>query len=473
VNDGRSIRYRLGALAVCCACWAGSQEIARADSEDTVIQRGLLPERDGRWSLGVGVRTEEPLYRGQSVGTDLLPLIMYEGERAYLRGTRGGLRVVDKPGFQLEAVAQVRLAGYRGEAGTYLDGMVRERALDGGLSAIVPTAMGEFSVDVLADLSNTHRGASVTGSWARTWDFGRLRLRPSVSVTGYSPDLADYYYGIRPEEARPDRPAYLPGSSSSVALSLHSVYRVSTNGYLYGSVGLTRFDESIHDSPLVDRSTQFTAFGGYVYRFGNSSGKGAADATPDLGSGSKWSLRVARGWNAEASLLGIIPGGDLTLSPERTGVVSVEVGKLLDERFQGWPVDIYVKGAYMRYLEQNIQPDGNGVALYIKGFYYGFPWSRYVNTRFGFGQGLSWVDQIPALEQRDLQKKNPNTSRLLCYLDVSIDFSIGDVIRYKPLKNTYLGFAVIHRSGIFGFADMFGSVDGGSNYNSLYVETVF
>ena len=204
-----------------------------------------------------------------------------------------------------------------------------------------------------------------------------------------------------------------------------------------------------------------------------ATGRANLRLTVSLAPDSKWSFRVAGGLNAEASLLGIIPGGDFTVSPERTGVVSLEVGKLLDERFQGWPVDVYVKGAYMRYLENGIQPNGNGVALYIKGFYYGFPWSQYVNTRFGFGQGLSWVDQIPALEQRDLEKKNPNTSRLLCYLDVSIDFSIGDLIRYKPLKDTYLGFAVIHRSGIFGTADIFGGVDGGSNYNSVYIETVF
>ena len=433
----------------------------------------MLPERDGRWSLGVTGRAEESAYRGQSTITDLLPLIMYEGERGYLRGTRGGLRLVDRPGFQLEAVAQVGLMGYRGEKGTYLEGMFRERSLNGGLSAIVPTSLGEFSLEVLADISNTHNGASVTGMWARTWERGKLRLRPSVSVTGFSPDHADYYFGVLPGEARPDRPAYLPGSASSVRLGLHSSYRLTTNGYLYGSLGVTRLDESIHDSPVSERSYMFTAFGGYIYRFGNSHGQSERTGADPMAPDSKWSFRAAYGLNAEASLLGIIPGGDFTVSPERTGVLSLEVGKLIDERFQGWPVDVYVKGAYMRYFEREILPDGNGAALYIKGFYYGFPWSQYVNTRFGFGWGLSWVDQVPALEQRDLEKKNPNTSRLLSYLDVSVDFSIGDLIRYKPLKDTYFGFAVIHRSGIFGAADVFGGVDGGSNYNSLYIETLF
>jgi MipA family protein len=459
------------ARAACCALALAAAPNLYADNNDTVLPRGLLPERDGRWGLGIGTRVEQSPYRGESGSADLYPILTYEGERVYLRGTRGGLRLIDKPSFQLEAIAQGRLTNYRGESGQYLEGMFRTTALDAGLSAIVPTALGEFSLDVLGDISDTHHGYEVAGAWARNWDFGALRLRPTVILTAYSRDLADYYYGVQAAEARPDRPAYSPGSSASVRAALYGSYRLTKNNYLIGSLGVTRYSGSIGDSPIVESATDFTAFAGYQYRFGDNGTKPVPDASGS--SRAKWSVRVARGWNAEASLLGIIPGGDFELSPERTGVASIEVGRMLDERFNDWPVDIWVKGAYMRYLDKGIQPDGNGIALYLKGFYYGFPWSKYVKTRFGMGQGLSWVDRVPALEQRDIEKKNPNTSHLLCALDVSVDVSVGDIVRYKPLQETYFGVAVIHRSGIFGSADMFNDVDGGSNYISLYVESVF
>jgi outer membrane protein len=83
------------------------------------------------------------------------------------------------------------------------------------------------------------------------------------------------------------------------------------------------------------------------------------------------------------------------------------------------------------------------------------------------------VERTPYLERQSIEQKNPNTSKLLNYLDVSIDVSVGDLLRVKRLENTFLGFAVIHRSGVFGFSDLFGAVNGGSNYNSVYVETLF
>jgi outer membrane protein len=444
---------------------------ARADSDVTVIKRGLLPERDSRWGLGVGVRLETSPYREQPPIRDLVPILSYEGERVYLRGTRAGLRVIDRDGFKLEAIGQFRLTGYRGAEGSLLEGMSRARSFDMGLTAIWPTPLGDFTVEALTDTSNAHDGEELSIGWGRTWESGRLRWRPMISVNRFSKDLANYYFGVRPDEARPDRPAYTANPSTNVRFSVDALYPITTNGYLYGSAGVNYFDDEIAGSPIVVGRAQWNTYFGYLYRFGNGSVRadGGEAGPPES---TKWSLRVARGWNAEASLLGIIPGGDLSLSPERTGVINLEFGKLLDERFNGWPVDIWVKGSYTRYLEQGLQPDFNGYQLYIKGFYF-LPWSKWVKTRFGMGQGLSWAEQIPYLEARSIESKNPNTSRLLNYLDVSIDVSIGDLIRWNKLKDTYLGFVVIHRSGVFGFSDIFGGVDGGSNYNSVYIETVF
>ena len=70
-------------------------------------------------------------------------------------------------------------------------------------------------------------------------------------------------------------------------------------------------------------------------------------------------------------------------------------------------------------------------------------------------------------------QKGKTTSRLLSYLDPTIDISVGDVLGVRSLKETYIGFGVSHRSGVFGASRLLGNVSGGSNYIYTYVESAF
>lgn len=80
---------------------------------------------------------------------------------------------------------------------------------------------------------------------------------------------------------------------------------------------------------------------------------------------------------------------------------------------------------------------------------------------------------MPLAEQRDQALRGRGTSKLLNTFDPTADISLGDVLRVKRLRETYLGVGVSHRSGIFGTSQMFDNVDGGSNYIYGYVESSF
>ena len=80
------------------------------------------------------------------------------------------------------------------------------------------------------------------------------------------------------------------------------------------------------------------------------------------------------------------------------------------------------------------------------------------------------AQRIPYVEARDQARRSRGTSRLLNYLDPSIDVSIGDLLGKPSLREAYFGFGVTHRSGVFGSSQLFGNVDGGSNYIYTYVE---
>ena len=126
-----------------------------------------------------------------------------------------------------------------------------------------------------------------------------------------------------------------------------------------------------------------------------------------------------------------------------------------------------------RHREEGFQPDFWSVRAYVKTYYYGFPWDEKLRTRLGLGIGLSYVQRLPLMEVRDLQERGRNTSKLLNTFDPTVDFSVGDLLRVKELKETYLGVGVSHRSGIFGTSQTLGNVNGGSNYIYSYLETTF
>jgi outer membrane protein len=109
----------------------------------------------------------------------------------------------------------------------------------------------------------------------------------------------------------------------------------------------------------------------------------------------------------------------------------------------------------------------------VKSWFYGFPWDDRIRTRLGLGIGLSYAQRIPQMEVRDQADRGRNTSKLLNTFDPTVDFSVGDLIGVKRLRETYLGLGVSHRSGIFGTSHLLGNVNGGSNYIYTYVETTF
>jgi len=110
------------------------------------------------------------------------------------------------------------------------------------------------------------------------------------------------------------------------------------------------------------------------------------------------------------------------------------------------------------------------INAYMKAYYYGFPWSERVKTRLGFGAGVSLANRVPFVEARDQVARSRNNSKLLNYLDLSADVSVGDLMSSRHFRDVYVGLGVSHRSGIFGTSRFLGNVDGGSNYIYSYVE---
>lgn len=182
-----------------------------------------------------------------------------------------------------------------------------------------------------------------------------------------------------------------------------------------------------------------------------------------------WSLRAAVGVASASDFDELYHFKGLNTSPYRTRFYGVEGGYRLAEDALDWPMDIYAKGGVNYFDERGYQSNSYEATLYLK-FY--LKLNIFGNQlRFGLAEGLSYAERAPYVERMEAEEEGDNTSEFINYMEITFDIDLGRLTGSKDLKETYVGYLIKHRSGMWG---NFGGVqDGGSNYNSLYIEKNF
>lgn len=182
----------------------------------------------------------------------------------------------------------------------------------------------------------------------------------------------------------------------------------------------------------------------------------------------EYSLRIAYG-KATMSDFSEIMVGNWQGHPKDLYVASFDGGYLLKKEYDGMPLDIYAKAGYSHYDEDGMRPNRHEINAYIK-LYWSFE-SLDRAVRFGFGEGFSYTSAILYTEWLEATQEKDTNSKFLNYLDVSLDMNLGKITAHKALEGVYVGWALKHRSGIFGLINNVRR--GGSNYNTFYVEITF
>lgn len=463
------MRRRLPVLLAALAAGLLATTAARAQSDTDHIAD--LLDMPGSAGLGFISRIEQSPYLDAGYRRDFLPLYLYEGERFFINADRAGIKLVNTDEHRLYGFVGRRLEGFpEDDVPAVLEGMdVRNTGVDLGLTYRYSQPWGIVRATVMQDVGDASNGGEVRLGYSYDFHGDRWVLRPDITLSWRDDDLNNYYYGVKPHEATPDRPAYQPGSGLNVSLGLYGTYRIFENWRLLGGLSVTQLDSSIRRSPIIRDDLQPALFAGAVYDFGTALTRWDDDRIPLL-------VKVFYGRASEdgCHMVKIMTLSCTSLDDENpSNVTGIHVGHPFLERVNGWPLDFngYVGLLYRN--ESGLQKDGWQVDAYMKAFYYGFPWSHRVNTRFGFGAGVSYAYPVPSQEVVSQARRGRPTSKLLNYLDPTIDVSVGDIIGNERWKDTYFGLGISHRSGIFGSSRLLGSVDGGSNYIYAYLESTF
>jgi outer membrane protein len=422
-----------------------------------------LPE-GGAGSGGAG-RATRSIYRGEGVRFDYLPVNLFIGERAYLHADRIGLK------WDIDATLRLDMFLAHRYEGTPLDGSppalagmaIREQGTDLGFGYRQRTSWGTAIGEVLHNVNGASRGSEIRLGLREQRTAGRLRYWPQATLAWHDAKLNNYYYGVLPGEATAARPAHEAAAGLNLELAITATYPLGGHWKALAGASLTRWAGGVRRSPIVESGLQPAVSFGLLY-----------DHSPQ-----PWPLPDTRpllvkayfGKATDCTLANILLWRcTSTHTPDQTRVASLEFGRTLVERVNGWDMDIAGYLGLLHHDENGRQPDSWQMNAYFKSYWYGLPWRDRVKTRLGIGSGLSYASRVPFVEAQEQLNRNRPSSKLLTYLDPSIDFSVGDLVGVRSMKDTYLGIGVSHRSGIFGFSQLLNNVNGGSNYIYTYVE---
>ena len=446
--------------------------------------RAIDPEdRSGNWSIGFNYNWNQSPYIGETSRTDIMPNFIYMGEDFYLNTNEMGWHAIDNSLWQLDLSTYYLLAGYNdhtffsdtGETRPEddpLKGMERSGAFEVRTTLTRKTDWGRLGLGLHHDISHAHDGGGATLSWSKTLRGSGWQVEPWAEANWFSSEKADYYFGVKPEEENADRSAYSLSDTTNVRLGTAFRYSPWKQHHFNLNAGYTHFDSSIKDSPIVDQNGVFNTSASYRYEFGEMSHSDDGAFNFFTNNENPWSLRVAYGCTSDTSLNEILRLG-INCEGDGTHLASLFGSRQISETMFTLPIEVWLTSGIVRRFESDYEGNFWEGVLAFKAIFREFPWSKYVETRFGIAEGLSYAQKIPNIETERAEERDRRTSKLLNYLDFSLDVSIGDILQVESAKSLFIGWSVHHRSGIFASSNLYGNVYGGSNVNTVTIEWEF
>ena len=409
------------------------------------------------WGLGIVARQVNTVFDAETEpDSSFVPLMFYQGDTFFMRGLEIGGHLYKEDKNQFNVISRMSFFDapeeYQSEIqGYHIDLGVQWR------TDLIPNT--QLDLEVLSDLDGRFYG-NLTSRW--NIQSGDWELMPSLSARYKSADYNSQYFSLA--WATSER----IGAGVEVNASVEANYHVNSNFYLIGSVGVTGIDKEAYESSAIAQRWNSEIYLGFAFLTDKTNTN--KNKVP-----SKSYLRISQGW-ATPSDIGDILVGDI--DSDAHGVKdeynnqfsSLFYGQLLTDEFFGFPVEIYLTPGFIWHWDSEVQNTEQEYVIALKA-YTTFDWP--VKWRVGLAEGLSYITNITYIEAKEMEWKGFEGSNLLNYIDISIDINIGDLVNSRSLDHVWLGYGLHHRSAVFGSASQFGRVEGGSNYNTVYLQFDF
>lgn len=227
------------------------------------------------WGLGLAGLTQQQPYAGIKRENLAIPVLYFENSWVQLMGPflelkAPSLKWGNEQELSFGAGAQlIGFNGYEPDDAPVLNGMKeRKSGIFAGPLVKWSSPFVNVSAQWMLDASRESKGQRISLGLERSFHLGQhFMFTPSATATWMDSKYADYYYGVRSEEARAGRPAYVADSTLNAELGLRIDYMIDKRQSVFAMLQYTALGSEIRRSPLVDRSSEHGILLGYLFRF--------------------------------------------------------------------------------------------------------------------------------------------------------------------------------------------------------------
>lgn len=237
----------------------------RGASRQSAFSTNAIPEK---LSLGLAGFYKSGLYVDRDDTFIPVPLVYYRNDDLLIYVQQASYAIYKLGILEVAAVAELRLDGYQEDDSDFLKGMDdRWYSVDAGLSAELDTPIGDVVLEGISDILFQHQGQEVKLSYEVPLILEDWYIKPIVTGRWKSQNLANYYYGVRADEATALRPEYVVDDVFGYSAALAINYRIAEDWLAIFLGEYQRFADDIHDSPIVEDSGQLKGFLGVGWVF--------------------------------------------------------------------------------------------------------------------------------------------------------------------------------------------------------------
>lgn len=394
--------------------------------------------------LMAGRYTSLPFEADDKDATDIFPLFYYEGERIFLRGDYGGLKLWENDQYGINAIARFRFYDIPEEYESDIEG----GGADMGVQAFWKLSeQSQLQFEVLSD----RRGNLQSNArWAGDYRRGDWRLFPELELRLTGSDYNSRYYGLDQFDL---------DEGIEARASVKARRRVWSDLFMEGQIEAGWIGSEAGSSPLVEDDFEYGAYLGLgIYQEENWN-RSQLNAKP------YW--RLSQGWGTSSDFQNIILGEFETEPGADVNMTSIFYGHPLSDTLFGAPWEVYLTPGFVYHWSSDVQSSSVEFVLGVKAYYtFPTPW----RLRLGIAEGISYADSLTFYEAAENVEDEVDGSKLLNYLDLSLDLNMGDVFNKDSLDDLWLGTAIHHRSGIYETSSAFGNLSGGVNFLTVYLQ---